>query len=325
MNKRTSAFTLGIAIVLVLVLYSTTYTVNFHEFAIRTRFGVPAGVEREAGLHFKFPFFVDSVTKIDRRLQFAESPLQTVQTSDGLQVVVRAYLFWKVKDSDKEAQDFFVSYGGSLDSANSDLEQTLAGAVKAVGGFRFEDLVGPKARLADAEKAILAGVAGAQKVGVEPVAVGLSQIVLPQKTTVSVLSRMSEVQNTLAKLENAKANSAAEALRSQAKSQSDTIVAFANQWASRIEGRGSEEATAYYERMKQYSELATFLAWLDAMRAGLRGSTTFIGDTTRAPFHLLDFGAAVDGRGVPQPAEEAAAKAAASASESAGATEEGGR
>ena len=77
--------------------------------------------------------------------------------------------------------------------------------------------------------------------------------------------------------------------------------------------------------MKQYSELATFLAWLDAMRAGLRGSTTFIGDTTRAPFHLLDFGAAVDGRGVPQPAEEAAAKATASASESAGATEEGGR
>jgi len=304
MNKRTSALFLGIAIVLVLVLYSTTYTVSFHEFAIRTRFGVPAGVERGAGLHFKYPFFIDSVTKIDRRLQFAESPLQTVQTSDGLQVVVRAYLFWKVKDSDKEAQDFFVSYGGSLDAANSDLEQTLAGAVKAVGGFRFDELVGPNARLADAERAILAGVAGAQKVGVEPVTVGLSQVVLPQKTTVSVLSRMSEVQNTLAKLENARANSAAEALRSQAKSQSDTIVAFANQWASRIEGKGSEEATAYYERMKQYSELATFLAWLDAMRAGLRGSTTFIGDTTRAPFHLLDLGASLDKSGVPRPADD---------------------
>ena len=77
--------------------------------------------------------------------------------------------------------------------------------------------------------------------------------------------------------------------------------------------------------MKQYSELATFLAWLDAMRAGLRGSTTFIGDTSRAPFHLLDFGAAVDGRGVPQPSEQPAAKATASANASEGATEEGGR
>ena len=90
MNKRTSAFALGLAILLVLVLYSTTYTVNFHEFAIRTRFGVPAGVERSAGLHFKYPFFIDTVTKLDRRMQIVESPLQTVQTSDGLQVVVRA-------------------------------------------------------------------------------------------------------------------------------------------------------------------------------------------------------------------------------------------
>lgn len=310
MNKRTSAFALGFAILLVLVLYSTTYTVNFHEFAIRTRFGVPAGVERSAGLHLKYPFFIDSVTKIDRRMQLVESPLQTVQTSDGLQVVVRAYLCWKVKDTDKEAQDFFVSYGGSMQDAAGDLEQTLAGAVKAVAGFKFDELVGPNARLADAEKAILAGVQGAKKVGVEPLSVGLSQVVLPQKTTVSVLTRMSEVQNTLRELESAKAASQAEAIRSQARSQADTIVAFASQWAARIEAKGSEEAAGYYERMKQYSDLATFLAWLDALRAGLRGSTTYIGDTTRAPFHLLDLDSAVDAKGIPQPAEAKKATAA---------------
>ena len=87
---RTIGIVVGALIVLVLVLYNTTYTVNFHEFAIRTRFGVPAGVERSAGLHFKYPFFIDTVTKLDRRMQIVESPLQTVQTSDGLQVVVRA-------------------------------------------------------------------------------------------------------------------------------------------------------------------------------------------------------------------------------------------
>lgn len=314
MNKRTSAFALGFAILLVLVLYSTTYTVNFHEFAIRTRFGVPAGVERQAGLHFKYPFFIDTVTKIDRRMQIVESPLQTVQTSDGLQVVVRAYLFWKVGDTDESAQNFVQSYEGSLAEAGSDLEQTLAGAVKAVSGFKFDELVGPNARLADAEKAILAGLDGARKVGVEPVSVGLSQVVLPQKTTVSVLSRMSEVQNTLRELEAARAASQAEAIRSQAKSQADTIVAFATQWASRIEGKGSEEATAYYEKMKEYSDLATFLAWLDALKAGLRGSTTYIGDTTRAPFHLLDLDAPVDASGIPQPGGEKKQSAAATES-----------
>ena len=128
MNKRSSAIALGLAIAAVLVLYSTTYTVSFHEMAIRTRFGKPAGVEREPGLHFKWPFFVDSVTKIDRRKQFAESPLVQTLTRDGLQVVVQAYIFWQVSEGDEGANAFFQSYGGSLENANEDLEQTLPAA-----------------------------------------------------------------------------------------------------------------------------------------------------------------------------------------------------
>jgi membrane protease subunit HflC len=306
MNKRTSAIALGLAIVAVLVLYSTTYTVNFHEIAIRERFGVPSGVERNAGLHFKWPFFIDNVTKIDRRKQLAESPLVQTATADGLQVVVQAYLFWQVKDSDADVQAFYQSYGGSIDAASKDLEQALAGAVKAVAGFRFDELVGPNARLADAEKAILAGVSATTKTGVEPVAVGLAQVVLPERVSVPVLSRMGEVQNTLARIEGAKATSQADALKSQANSQADTIRAFAAQWAARIEAKGNEEAAVYYERMKQHAELATFLAWIDAMRAGLRGSTTFVGDTTTAPFHLLDLSTPLDANGVPQPPAKSA-------------------
>lgn len=314
MNKRTSAIALGLAIVAVLVLYSTTYTVNFHEIAIRERFGVPSGVERNAGLHFKWPFFIDNVTKIDRRKQLAESPLVQTATADGLQVVVQAYLFWQVKDSDADAQAFYQSYGGSIDAASKDLEQALAGAVKAVAGFRFDELVGPNARLADAEKAILAGVSATTKTGVEPVTVGLAQVVLPERVSVPVLSRMGEVQNTLARIEGAKATSQADALKSQANSQADTIRAFAAQWAARIEAKGNEEAAVYYERMKQHADLATFLAWIDAMKAGLRGSTTFVGDTTTAPFHLLDLSTPTDASGVPQPPAAPAKSADASTS-----------
>jgi cytochrome c556 len=132
-------------------------------------------------------------------------------------------------------------------------------------------------------------------------ACGGPALVLPQKTTVSVLSRMAEVQNTLAKLESAKAASQAEALKSQASSQADTIRAFATQWASRIENKGNAEATVYYERMKEHAELATFLAWIDAMKAGLRGSTPSVGDTSQAPFHLFDLSTRPDRNGIPQP------------------------
>jgi regulator of protease activity HflC (stomatin/prohibitin superfamily) len=119
---------------------------------------------------------------------------------------------------------------------------------------------------------------------------------------------MAAVQETLANLEEAKGASAAEALRSQAKSQADIIMNFADQWAARIEAKGNEEATRYYQEMKGEADLAIFLAWLDTLKMSLSQSTTYITDTTRAPFHLIDLDAPVDAKGIPQPGGRAPAK-----------------
>jgi regulator of protease activity HflC (stomatin/prohibitin superfamily) len=94
-------------------------------------------------------------------------------------------------------------------------------------------------------------------------------------------------------------------LRSQAAAQADAIRSFAEQWAARIEAVGNEEATRYYQQMKSESELAVFLAWLDTLKAGLRGSTTFVTDTAQAPFHLLEIDAETGPSGIPQPPEAA--------------------
>ena len=103
-------------------------------------------------------------------------------------------------------------------------------------------------------------------------------------------------------------SSAAEALKSQAKSQADIIMNFADQWAARIEATGNEEATRYYGEMKQEADLAIFLTWLDTLKASLSTNTTYIMDTTRAPFHLVDLDAPFDSKGIPQPSKHGAAK-----------------
>jgi hypothetical protein len=53
--------------------------------------------------------------------------------------------------------------------------------------------------------------------------------------------------------------------------------------------------------MKEEADLAIFLSWLDTLRASLTGSTTFVMDTTRAPFHLVDLNSPIDAKGIPQP------------------------
>lgn len=287
-------------IVLVLVLYNTTYTVSFHEIAVVTRFGKPEAVVDAPGLHFKAPFFIDQVKRFDTRYQLIESPLETVLTSDGQQVVVQAYLLWRIDKDEAQAREFFRSYG-TLDGAARDLETQLQGALRAIGSYSFGDLIGPKNKLAEAEASILADLKGTRLAGTQPMKVGISQVVLPAKTTAAVLDRMSAVQERLAQLEEEKGNSAATALTSQATSQADTIRNFANQWAARIESKGRTEAARYYQEMRDEAELAIFLSWLDTLRASLSGSTTFITDTTRAPFHLVDLNSPVNAKGIPQP------------------------
>jgi membrane protease subunit HflC len=298
--NRTIGIVVGALIVLVLVLYNTTYTVNFHELAIVTRFGKPAGVVREPGLHLKAPFFIDQVTRLDTRQQLIESPLETVLTRDGQQVLVQAYMTWRVDPDPDAALRFFTSYS-SLEGATASLETQLQGALRAIAGYEFSELVGKSSKLSEAEAAILEDLRRTRLAGTMPLTVGISQVVLPNKTTVAVLRRMSAVQETLANLEEAKGASAAEAIRSQAKSQADIIMNFADQWAARIEAKGNEEATRYYQEMKAESDLAIFLSWLDTLKASLAESTTYITDTTRAPFHLIDLDSPVDARGIPQP------------------------
>jgi len=302
MSKRIPII-VGSVILLVLVLFNTTYSVGFNEVAVLERLGKPAGIQRDAGMHLKAPFFIDRAVKLDVRRQFIESPLETVLTRDGQQVVVQAYLLWRIDGEGDGPLQFYTSFG-TLEKAGKELETQLQGAVRAIGQYSFNELIGADSKIAAAEDAILADLRKTRAPGVEPVDVGISQIVLPPKTTVAVLRRMATVQETLANLEESKGNSEADAIKSQAASQADTIRKFAEQWAANIEAVGNEQATRYYEQMREDADLAIFLAWLDTLRASLSGSTTFITDTSKAPFHLVDLDAPTDAKGIPQPAKE---------------------
>ena len=79
MNKPI-AIVIGLLLLILLLLFSTTYTVRFNEVAIKATFGrtTAGSVVREPGLHFRWPIFIDKVTKLDTRLQLVETPLEAV-------------------------------------------------------------------------------------------------------------------------------------------------------------------------------------------------------------------------------------------------------
>ena len=301
--SKTITITIGILISLVLIMFNTTFTVNFHEVAVKTRLGRPVGIVRDPGLHLKAPFFIDTVSKLDTRLQLIESPLETVKTADGQIVLVQAFMLWRIGGGDEDAQAFYNSYG-SNEGAGTELETLLQGSLRQVGGYRFDELIGADSKLVEAENSILQDVKQNATTGVDPVSVGISRVLFAPKTTIAVLRRMSAVQETLANLEESRGATEAATLKQKAEAQAQIIRDFAQQWAATIESKGNEEATRYYEEMREHADLAVFLSWLETMRSGLRGSTTFVTDMTKAPFHMVDLDSETNSKGIPQPKEQ---------------------
>ncbi|MDY7108708.1 MAG: SPFH domain-containing protein [Planctomycetota bacterium] len=310
--NRALAVGVGLLLVVLLLLFSTTYTVRFNEVAIKATFGQTdeSSVVREPGLHFQWPIFIDKVTKLDTRLQLVESPHEEITTADGLQIVVRAYLLWRIREQGEK--EFFENYG-SIDEATARLPGQFRTAFSgALSQYEFDDLVGRESRLPAAEEAIRAAMTDALLTeGVEPVSVGISQVMLPAKTTRAVLQRMQATRNVRAEAERYKGNAEAERIQSEAKTMADKIRAFATQRAEEIRALGEVQAAKYLEQMSQDEEsedLAIFLVWLNALQRALGRNTTVVLPAEIEPFHLLTPGEASARGPIPQPERSVAAR-----------------
>ena len=299
--KKAFAVIVGLLLLVALVLFSTTYTVRFNEVAVKTTFGQTDedSIKSEPGVHFRFPLFADKITKYDTRVQLVETPLVEVPTADGQAVVVRAFLMWQV-DTDN-VLTFFRSFP-STDDSERVLRDSLSTAVKSsLGAYGFNQLIGVESRLDDAEQKIQASLESLADLGIRPVTVGISQIVLPAKTTTAVLNRMQATRNKLAETERFKGNSDAVGIRGEASNTAEKLRAFADQRAEEIKAIANQKAAAYLEQMSEDQQLAIFLVWLDALEKSLGDTTTLFLSDELAPWHLMNLKRLGDSSSIPLP------------------------
>jgi membrane protease subunit HflC len=304
MNKL-FAVIVGLLLLVLLLLFSTTYTVPFYEVAIKTKLGkTGAGDEavvREPGLKFKLPQPLEDVTTLDTRLQLVETPQVEVQIADQQQVVIKAFLMWQVDTGADGPVQFLASFP-SVESADEPLRNQLRTAAEsALSAYRFNDLIGQESRLNTAEAAILATLKSTCPKGVLPVTVGISQIVLPSKTTTFVLQRMQAERAVLASSERQQGQALATSIRNQANNKADAIVKFAERRAEEIRAEADTQMGQIMERMAKDEGLAIFLAWKDALEKILNENATIFLDRDFAPTHLMNLQGQVADDGIPRP------------------------
>ena len=128
-----------LAVVVVVWGRTALYTVDAAEYAFVTRFGEPIVVRdgsTDAGLHLKAPWPIDSVTRIDRRVQYFDLPAtesltrdQANQTVDKT-LSVDAYVVWRIPDV--AAIDRFIRTVGTAEQARRVLSPRIAARLAAL-------------------------------------------------------------------------------------------------------------------------------------------------------------------------------------------------
>jgi membrane protease subunit HflC len=297
---------LTLAPVVVWAASSSVFTVDAAEYAYLTQFGRPIGVldggdPEQAGLHFKWPWPVQSVQRLDRRLQSFDLPDAELLTRDpqgntiDKTLTIDAYVCWRIAGVD--GADLFVRTVGTVDGANLILGQRVASELGAtIAEKELDDLISTDAARIDRERDSLRErllvplrESAREQYGIEVVDVRLRRMNHPAAVREAIFDRIrSERAKKVADYQSDGERKAAD-IRSQA--ERDVAMMKATAEAKAVELRGAADARA--DRIRNEAQRADpkFYAFLKKLEDYKRilgdGKTVLLLSTHRELFDLL--------------------------------------
>src|SRR5689334_22476290 len=301
----------GIAIlialfVVVIVGYSSVFTVSQTEQVLVVRLGEPVRVVTEPGLNFKAPF-IDTVISIDKRILDLENPSQEVIAADQKRLVVDAFARYRIKN----ALRFYQSVG-SIQAANIQLTTLLNASLRRVlGEVTFITVV------RDDREKLMQRIRDqldreADGYGIQVVDVRIRRADLPEQNSQAVYDRMKTERQREAAEFRAQGGQKSQEIRSKADREATVIIAEANSRAEQIRGEGDAERNRLFA--EAYGKDPDFFAFYRSMTAyetGLKsGDTRFL---LRPDSNFFRFFGSPSGKAAEQSGQGAGAAAPASA------------
>jgi modulator of FtsH protease HflC len=243
----------------VIVGYSSVFTVAQTEQVLLVRLGEPIRVVTEPGLNFKAPF-IDTVISIDKRILDLENPSQEVIAADSRRLVVDAFARYKIKN----ALRFYQSVG-SIQAANLQLTTLLNASLRRVLGEATLTQI-----VRDEREALMVRIREqldkeADGYGIQVVDVRIRRADLPEANSQAVYQRMQTERQRQAAEFRAQGNQKAQETRAKADREATVIVADANSTGEQIRGAGDAERNRLFA--DAYGRDPDFFAFYRSMSA----------------------------------------------------------
>jgi len=270
-----------LALIAIIVGYSTFFTVYQTRQALVVRLGQPVRVITEPGLNAKIPF-IDSVIYIDKRILAIEAQahdlnLQSQDNSNAVQVVgqqidVDAFARYRITDPLK----YYQTVGP--EGADSQLSIFLTSAARRVIGRatladvvrnKREELMGQMRDLLEHD---------AQPFGIQIVDVRIRRVDLPEQNRDAVYARMQTERQREAAEFRALGSQKSQEIRAKADRDVTVLIADATSQSEQIRGQGdSERNRIFAEAYGQDPGFFTFYRSMQAYEKSLaRGDTRLV-------------------------------------------------
>ena len=269
--KKRFVFTI-IALILLLGITNSMYTVKENEYACTVRFSKIIETNDQAGLHFKVPF-IDSIKYFSKATTLYDIPPSEVLTSDKQNMTVDCYILWKISDPLKFYQTLGSSYEAEerLNALTYNELKTVMGTLAQADIINMNDGA-ERNTIYESITTDVDNLAGTY--GIKVVDVKIKQFDLPESNLNAVYSRMISERNQMAEKYTADGNYEASIIRNDVDKQVNIIVSNAQAEAAALEAEGEAEymrllAEAYDSPAKK--DFFKFTQALDALKKSLTG------------------------------------------------------
>ena len=268
MNSRILGIVGGGVVVLLILLFTSLFTVQQTEIALVLQFGKPVRVIEQPGLHFKLPY--QNAVIYDRRILDLQPPAEEVIGADQKRLVVDTYARFKIINP----LQFYQSVGTET-VADARLSSIISAAVRnIIGNVMLQDVISTQ-RAAIMLKIRDEVNAAAKGFGIDVVDVRLRRADLPEENAEAIYARMKSERQREAAQYRAEGAQQATQIRAGADRQRIEILADAQKQAQILRGEGDAESIKIYA--DAYSQDPSFFAFyrsLQAYRDSLSGQRT---------------------------------------------------
>lgn len=274
-KKKVIIGILGIAVIFVMTLM--IYTVDVTEYAVVIQFGEPVAVVEEAGFNIKLPDPIQSLYKLDKRVQVYQADTLNLLTSDKQSVAIDYYGTWKIVEPIqymKTVKDKVGAESRLMDIYSSSLSVQM-------GKYSLEELVNTNVEelklTAMIDEATAYAKEKADDYGIEIVDVQIRVLNYPDSNKQSVYDRMKTEREQMAKKYRSEGSEEAAKIRADAEKEQTVILSEAYKQAQEIKGQGDAEAIKIYgEAFQKDPKFYEFIRTLETYEKTIDENTTLI-------------------------------------------------